>query len=131
MSERLAQESRPLQPRARPRGALPLRVQLSVLRKVPIASVFELQAEKPQNDGRAKALTSMPEECALQGPEAASVVQQLALPRLETAPRGLEPEVVQAVAEQPERQPGQQEQRAEKQAEPQELQAEPQGLQVE
>ena len=73
----------------------------------------------------------MPEECALQGPEAASVVQQLALPRLETAPRGLEPEVVQAVAEQPERQPGQQEQRAEKQAEPQELQAEPQGLQVE
>lgn len=118
------QGSRPLQPLARPRGALPVRVQLSVVRKVPIASVFELQAEKPQNDGRAKVLTSALEECALQVPGAVSAVQRLALLTLETAPRGPESEAVRPVAEQPERQPGQQEQRVEKQAEPQELQVE-------
>ena len=124
MLEQLAQGSRPLQPLARPRGALPVRVQLSAVRKVPIGSVFELQAGKPQNGGRAKALTSVPEECALQVPGAVSAVQRLALPRLETAPRGPESEAARPVAEQPERQPGQQEQRVEKQAEPQELQVE-------
>ena len=122
--EQLVQGSRPLQPLARPRGALPVRVHLSAVRKVPIASVSELQAGKPQNGGRAKALTSVPEECALQVPGAVSAVQRLALPRLETAPRGPESEAARPVAEQPERQPGQQEQRVEKQAEPQELQVE-------
>ena len=116
--------SRPLQPLARPREASPARVQSSVVRKVPIALVFELQAEKPQNDGRGKALTSAPEECALQGPGAVSAVQHLALLPLETAPRGPESEAARPVAEQPERQPGQQEQRVEKQAEPQELEVE-------
>ena len=125
------QGSRPLQPLARPRGALPVRVQLSVVRKVPIASVFELQAEKPQNDGRAKALTSAPEECALQVPGAVSAVQRLALPRLETAPRGPESEAARPVAEQPERQQGQQRLRAEKQPELQGPRAVPQELQVE
>jgi len=63
--EQLAQGSRPLQPLARPRGALPVRVQLSAVPKVPIGSVFELQAEKPQNGGRAKALTSAAEGWAV------------------------------------------------------------------
>lgn len=131
MPEQLAWGSRPLQPRARPRGALPVRVQLSVVRKVPIALVFELQAGKPQNDGRAKALTSVPEECALQVPGAVSAVQQLALPPLETALRGPESEAALPVAEQPERQPGQQRLRAEMQPELQGQRAEPQELQVE
>ena len=95
-----------------------MRVQLSVVRKVPIALVFELQAGKPQNDGRAKALT-------------VSAVQQLALPPLETALRGPESEAALPVAEQPERQPGQQRLRAEMQPELQGQRAEPQELQVE
>ena len=64
--EQLAQGPRPLQPLALLRGALPARVQLSVVRKAPIGSVFELQAGKPQNDGPVKGPTSVPEECALQ-----------------------------------------------------------------
>lgn len=129
--EQLVQGSRPLQPLARPRGALPVRVQLSVVRKVPIASVFELQAEKPQNDGRAKVLTSAPEECALQVPGAVSAVQRLVLLPLETAPRGPESEAARPVAEPPERQPGQQRLRAEKQPELQGPRAVLQELQVE
>ena len=105
MPEQLAWGSRPLQPLARPRGALPVRVQLSAVPKVPIGSVFELQAEKPQNGGRAKALTSVPEECALQVPGAVSAVQHLALLPLETAPRGPESEAARPVAEQSEPQP--------------------------
>ena len=103
MPEQLSQEPRPEQPLALPRGGSPARVQLSVVQTEPIGSVFEFQAEKPQNGGRATALTSVPEEYALQVPESVSVVQQLAVLQLETAPRGLEPEAVQAVAEQPER----------------------------
>ena len=129
--EQLVQGSRPLQPLARPRGALPVRVQLSVVRKVPIASVFELQAEKPQNDGRAKVLTSAPEECALQVPGAVSAVQRLVLLPLETAPRGPESEAARPVAEPPERQPGQQRLRAEKKPELQGPRAVLQELQVE
>ena len=125
------QGSRPLQPLARPRGASPARVESSVVWKVPIASVFELQAEKPQNGGRAKALTSVPEECALQVPGAVSAVQHLALLPLETGPRGPESEAVRPVAEQPERQPRQQRLRAEKQPELQRLRAVLQDLQVE
>ena len=64
--EQLVQGSRPLQPLALLHGALPARVQLSVVRKAPIGSVFELQAGKPQNDGPVKGPTSVPEECALQ-----------------------------------------------------------------
>ena len=64
--EQPAQGPRPLQPLALLRGALPARVQLSVVRKAPIGSVFELQAGKPQNDGPVKGPTSVPEECALQ-----------------------------------------------------------------
>ena len=128
MPEQLAQGPRPLQLLALPRGALPVRVQPSAVPKVPIGSVFELQPEKPQNGGRAKALTSVPEECALQVPGAVSAVQHLALLPLETAPRGPESEAVRPVAEQPERQPGQQRLRAEKQPELQGLRAE---LQVE
>ena len=75
------------------------------MRKAPIGSVFEFQAEKPQNGGRAKTLTSVPEECALQVPGAVSAVQHLALLPLETGPRGPESEAVRPVAEQPERQP--------------------------
>ena len=129
--EQLVQGSRPLQPLALPRGALPVRVQLSAVPKVPIGSVFELQAEKPQNGGRAKALTLVPEECALQVPGAVSAVQHLALLPLETAPRGPESEAVRPVAEQPERQPRQQRLRAEKQPELQRLRAVLQDLQVE
>lgn len=125
--EQLVQGSRPLQPLARPRGALPVRVHLSAVRKVPIASVSELQAGKPQNGGRAKALTSVPEECALQVPGAVSAVQRLALLPFETAPRGPESEAVRPVAEQP----GQQRLRAEKQPELQGPRADPQELQVE
>ena len=131
MPEQLAWGSRPLQPLARPRGASPARVQSSVVRKVPIASVFELQAGKPQNDGREKALTSVPEECALQVPGAVSAVQQLALLPFETAPREPESEAARPVAEQPERQPGQQRLRAEMQPELQGPRAEPQELQIE
>ena len=101
------------------------------MRKVPIASVFELQAGKPQNDGREKALTSVPEECALQVPGAVSAVQQLALLPFETAPREPESEAARPVAEQPERQPGQQRLRAEMQPELQGPRAEPQELQIE
>ena len=131
MPEQLAWGSRPLQRLARPRGALPVRVQLSVVRKVPIALAFELQAGKPQNGGRAKALTSVLEECALQVPGAVSAVQRLALLTLETEPRGPESEAVRPVAEQPERQPGQQRLRAEMQPELQGPRAEPQELQIE
>ena len=131
MRGRLVQGSRPLQPLALPRGALPVRVHLSAVRKVPIASVSELQAGKPQNGGRAKALTSVPEECALQVPGAVSAVQHLALLPLETGPRGPESEAVRPVAEQPERQPGQQGLRAEKQSELQRLRAVLQEPQVE
>ena len=131
MPEQLAQGSRPLQPLALPRGALPVRVQSSVVRKVPIASVFELQAGKPQNDGRVKDLTSVPEECVLQVPGAVSAVQRLALPPLETVLRGPESEAARPVAEQPERQPRQQRLRAEKQPELQRLRAVLQDLQVE
>ena len=129
--EQLVQGSRPLQPLALPRGALPVRVQLSVVRKVPIASVSELQAGKPQNGGRAKALTSVPEECALQVSGAVSAVQRLVLLALETASWGLESEAARPVAEQPERQQGQQRLRAEKQPELQGPRAVPQELQVE
>ena len=108
-----------------------MRVHLSAVRKVPIASVSELQAGKPQNGGRAKALTSVPEECALQVPGAVSAVQHLALLPLETGPRGPESEAVRPVAEQPERQPGQQGLRAEKQSELQRLRAVLQEPQVE
>ena len=103
MPEQLAQESRPLQPLALPREALPARVQLLAVRKVPIGSVFELQAGKPQNSGRAKALTSVPAECALQVPGSVSAVQHLALLTLETAPWRPESEAVRPVAEQSER----------------------------
>lgn len=129
--EQLVQGSRPLQPLALPRGALPVRVHLSAVRKVPIASVSELQAGKPQNGGRAKVLTSAPEECALQVPGAVSAVQRLALPPLETASWGPESEAARPVAEQPERQQGQQRLRAEKQPELQGPRAVPQELQVE
>lgn len=131
MPEQLAQGSRPLQPLALPRGALPVRVQLSTVRKVPIASVFELQADKPQNGGRAKALTSVLEECALQVPGAVSAVRRLALLTLETVPWGPESEAVRPVAEQSEWQSGQQRLRAEKQPELQGLRAVLQELQVE
>ena len=93
--------------------------------------MFEFQAEKPQNDGRAKVLTSAPEECALQVPGAVSAVQRLVLLPLETAPRGPESEAARPVAEQPERQQGQQRLRAEKQPELQGPRAVPQELQVE
>ena len=129
--EQLVQGSRPLQPLALPRGALPVRVHLSAVRKVPIASVSELQAGKPQNGGRAKALTSVPEECALQVSGAVYAVQRLVLLPLETASWGPESEAARPVAEQPERQPGQQRLRAEKQPELQGPRAVPQELQVE
>ena len=103
MPEQLAQGSRPLQPLALPREALPVRVQPSAVRKVPIGSVFELQAEKPQNGGRAKALTLVPEECALQVPGAVSVVQHLASMPTEVALPVPESEAVRPVAEQSER----------------------------
>ena len=131
MPEQRAQGPRPLQPLALPRGAFPVRVQLSAVPKVPIGSVFELQAEKPQNSGRAKALTSAPEECALQVSGAVSAVQHLALLTLETAPRVPESEAARPVAEQPERQSGQKRLRAEKQPELQGLRAVLQELQVE